>query len=64
MRHFAALLAERFAMAFRAHAEAQSLSHDEWVYARLQLVAQIEREHGSRRRGSACRRRIRRACPA
>ena len=47
MRHFAGLLAERFAMAFRAYAEAQALSHDEWVYARLQLVAQIEREHGA-----------------
>ena len=47
MRHFAQLLAERFAMAFRAYAEAQALSHDEWVYARLRLVAQIEREHGA-----------------
>jgi len=47
MRHFAGLLAERFAMAFRAYAEAQALSHDEWVYARLRLVAQIEREHGA-----------------
>ncbi|MGZ8274382.1 MAG: hypothetical protein ACXWUM_10740 [Burkholderiaceae bacterium] len=47
MRHFAGLLAERFAMAFRAYAEAQALSHDESVYARLQLVAQIEREHGA-----------------
>ena len=24
-----------------------ALSHDEWVYARLRLVAQIEREHGA-----------------
>jgi CRP/FNR family transcriptional regulator, cyclic AMP receptor protein len=47
LAHFAALLAERFATAFRAYAEAQALSHDEWVYARLQLVAQVEREHGS-----------------
>lgn len=47
MRHFAALLAERFATAFRAYAESQALSHDEWVYARLRLVAQVEREHGA-----------------
>lgn len=47
LRHFAALVAERFATAYRAHADAQAMSRDEWVYARLQLVAQIEREHGS-----------------
>jgi len=47
LSHFAVLLAERFATAFRAYAEAQALSHDEWVYARLRLVAQIEREHGA-----------------
>lgn len=65
MRHFAGLLAERFAMAFRAYAEAQALSHDEWVYARLRLVAQIEREHGATtRRRSACHSRTWRACSA
>jgi CRP-like cAMP-binding protein len=47
LSHFAALLAERFATAFRAYAEAQALSHDEWVYARLRLVAHVEREHGA-----------------
>lgn len=47
LRHFAELLAERFATAFRAYAEAQAFSSDEWVYARLQLVAQVEREHGA-----------------
>jgi CRP-like cAMP-binding protein len=48
LRHFAALLADRFAVALRAYAEAQALTHDEWVYARLRLVAQVEREHGAR----------------
>lgn len=47
LSHFALLLAERFATAFRAYAEAQALSRDEWVYARLRLVAQVEREHGA-----------------
>jgi CRP/FNR family transcriptional regulator, cyclic AMP receptor protein len=47
MRHFAMLLADRFATAYRAYAEAQALSHDEWVHARLRLVAQVEREHGA-----------------
>jgi len=47
LAHFAALMAERFATAFRAYADAQGLTRDEWVYARLQLVAQVEREHGS-----------------
>lgn len=47
MRHFAGLLAERFAVAFRAYAEAQALSKDEWVHARLRLVAEVEREHGA-----------------
>jgi CRP-like cAMP-binding protein len=47
LRHFAVLLAERFATALRAYAEAQALPRDEWVYARLRLVAQVEREHGS-----------------
>ena len=40
-------MAERFATAFRAYADAQGLTRDEWVYTRLQLVAQVEREHGS-----------------
>ena len=47
LRHFAALVAERFATAYRAYADAQALTRDEWVYARLKLVAQVEREHGS-----------------
>lgn len=47
LSHFATLLAERFATAFRAYAESQALSRDEWVYARLRLVAQVEREHGT-----------------
>lgn len=45
--HFAALLAERFATALRAYAETQALPQDDRVYARLRLVAQIEREHGA-----------------
>ena len=47
LQHFALLLADRFATAFRAYAESQALSRDEWVYARLRLVAQVEREHGA-----------------
>ena len=47
LAHFAALQAERFATAFRAYAEAQGLTRDEWVHARLRLVAQVEREHGA-----------------
>jgi CRP/FNR family cyclic AMP-dependent transcriptional regulator len=47
LTHFAALVAERFAAAYRAYADAQAMTRDEWVYARLQLVAQVEREHGS-----------------
>jgi CRP-like cAMP-binding protein len=47
LAHFASLLAERFATAFRAYADAQSLSRDEWVYARLRMVAQMELEHGA-----------------
>lgn len=45
--HFAALMAERFATAFRAYADAQGLTREEWIHARLRLVAQVEREHGS-----------------
>ena len=47
LRHFAALLAERFATAYRAYADAQAMSRDEWVHARLKLVANVEREHGA-----------------
>jgi CRP/FNR family transcriptional regulator, cyclic AMP receptor protein len=47
LRHFAALVADRFATAYRAYADAQALTHDEWVHARLKLMAQVEREHGS-----------------
>jgi CRP/FNR family cyclic AMP-dependent transcriptional regulator len=47
LAHFAALQAERFATAFRAYADAQGLSRDEWVHARLRLLAQVERDHGS-----------------
>lgn len=47
LAHFAVLLAERFATAFRAYADAHGLTRDALVYARLQLVAQVEREHGS-----------------
>ena len=47
LAHFAALVAERFATAYRAYADAQAMARDEWVYARLKLVAQVEREHGS-----------------
>ena len=47
LRHFASLVAERFATAYRAYADAQAMDRDEWVYARLKLVAQVEREHGS-----------------
>jgi CRP-like cAMP-binding protein len=47
LAHFAALQAERFATAFRAYAEAQGLTRDEWVHARLRLMAEVEREHGA-----------------
>jgi len=47
LRHFAALVAERFATAYRAYADSQAMTRDEWVYARLKLVAMVEREHGS-----------------
>jgi len=47
LSHFAALLAERFAAAVRAYADAQAMPRDEWVYARLQSVAQMERAHGA-----------------
>jgi CRP-like cAMP-binding protein len=47
LRHFAAVIAERFATAYRAYAGAQARTLDEWVFARLKLVAQVEREHGS-----------------
>ncbi len=47
LRHFGALVAERFATAFRAYADAQGLTRDDWVLARLQRVAQVEREHGA-----------------
>lgn len=45
--HFAALLAERLATAYRAYSDGQAMTGDEWVYARSKLVAQVEREHGS-----------------
>lgn len=47
LRHFAALVAERFATAYRAYADSQAMTRDEWVYARLKLVVMVEREHGS-----------------
>jgi CRP-like cAMP-binding protein len=47
LRHFAALLAERFAKAYRAYADAQAMTRDEWVHARLKRVAEVERAHGS-----------------
>ncbi|MBN8509516.1 MAG: Crp/Fnr family transcriptional regulator [Burkholderiales bacterium] len=47
LRHFAQLVAERFATAYRAYADAQGLNRDDWVLARLKLVAQVEREHGA-----------------
>lgn len=47
LAHFAALVAERFATAYRAYADAQAMTRDEWVFARLKLVAQVERDHGS-----------------
>lgn len=47
LRHFAQLVAERFATAYRAYADAQALERDDWVLARLKLVAQVEREHGA-----------------
>ncbi len=47
LRHFAELLAGRFATAFRAYAEAQGLKRDDWIHARLKLLAQVEREHGA-----------------
>lgn len=47
LRHFARLVAERFATAYRAYADAQAMNRDEWVLARLKLVAQVEREHGA-----------------
>ena len=40
-------MAERFATAFRPCADAHGLTRDEWVYARLQLMAQVERDHGA-----------------
>jgi CRP/FNR family transcriptional regulator, cyclic AMP receptor protein len=47
LQPFAALLAERFATAFRAYADAQAMTRDEWVHARLKRVAEMEHEHGS-----------------
>jgi CRP-like cAMP-binding protein len=47
LRHFAALVAERFATAYRAYADAQALNREEWVLTRLKLLAQVEREHGA-----------------
>jgi CRP-like cAMP-binding protein len=47
LRHFARLVAERFATAYRAYAAAQALDRDDWVLARLKLVAPVEREHGA-----------------
>jgi CRP-like cAMP-binding protein len=47
LRHFGALLAERFATVFRGYAEAQGLLRDDRVFARLQQMAQVEREHGA-----------------
>jgi len=47
LQHFAALLAERFATAYRAYADAQALTRDEWVHARLKRVAEVEHEHGA-----------------
>jgi CRP-like cAMP-binding protein len=47
LQHFAALLAERFATAYRAYADAQALPRDEWVHARLKRVAEVEHEHGA-----------------
>lgn len=47
LTHFAALMAARFATAFRAYADAQGLTRDEWVHTRLQQLAQVEREHGA-----------------
>jgi CRP/FNR family transcriptional regulator, cyclic AMP receptor protein len=45
--HCARLLAERFATAYRAYADAQALPRDEWVHARLQLLARVESGHGA-----------------
>ena len=47
LRHFGALVAERFATAYRAYADSQAMTRDEWVHARLKLVADVEREHGA-----------------
>jgi CRP/FNR family cyclic AMP-dependent transcriptional regulator len=47
LQHFAALLAERFATAYRAYADAQALTRDEWVHARLRRLAEVEHEHGA-----------------
>jgi CRP-like cAMP-binding protein len=47
LQHFAALLAERFATAYRAYADAQALTRDEWVHARLKRVAEVEHENGA-----------------
>jgi len=45
--HFGALMATRFATAFRAYADAQGLTRDDWVHSRLALLAQVEQEHGA-----------------
>lgn len=45
--HFGALMAERFATAYRAYADAQALSRDERILSRLRLVARVERDHGA-----------------
>jgi CRP-like cAMP-binding protein len=60
LQPFAALLAERFATAFGAHADVQAMTRDEGVHARLKRVAEMERAHGS----TASRIRLSQALPA
>ena len=45
LSHFAVLLAERFAMAFRAYAEAQALSHDEREHGATASRIQLSQSH-------------------
>jgi CRP-like cAMP-binding protein len=52
MRHFAELVAERYALAFRMDADAQALAPEAWLHSRLWAMVEVERGPTARARPS------------
>jgi CRP-like cAMP-binding protein len=48
MRHFAELVAERYALAFRMNADAQALAPEAWLHSRLWSMVEVERGRDAR----------------